>query len=297
MTPEMEQFLLRIRKSLKLPETQADQIMAELRVHLESDFRDRLRLGRTEAEAARETIFELGDATALADELNAENMLGSGRTIMLRNVGAVMLALVGFFGVYFVSDPRQLMHIVERFFPRNVNGVILVSGWPAPLYHGLWWMTQHLNAAWQQIILQIAPLVAVGFLVGRIARVRGWLLALVPWLLFWIPTWQAVARGKFPFDLSTHLAAPVIQALMLVLGSYLGARSLHWRTEIQRSLLAVGIVVAAVVCLLGFSLTIEGLAVTAAAIAGYACVVGLATWGMLSLLRRLGQGRQASAVQ
>jgi protein-S-isoprenylcysteine O-methyltransferase Ste14 len=110
-------------------------------------------------------------------------------------------------------------------------------------------------------------------------------------------TWQAVARGKFPFTFSTHFAAPTIQALMLVLGSYLGRRSMHWRSEIQRAPIAVSILVAAFVCLLGFSQTIEGLAATAAAIAGYACVVGLATWGILALLRRLGQGRQASAVQ
>jgi xanthosine utilization system XapX-like protein len=297
MTPEMERFLSRIRESLNLPDAQAELIVAELRVHLESDFLDRLRLGRPEADAAREAMLEFGDATALAGELNAENALDSGRMAMLRNIGAVMLALVGFFGVFCASDPWQLMHVVERFFATNANGVVIVSGWLAPLYRGLWWMTEHLDTAWQQIVLQVVPLVAVGFLVGRIARVRGWVLALVPWFLFWVLTWQAVARGKFPFTFSTHFAAPTIQALMLVLGSYLGRRSMHWRSEIQRAPIAVSILVAAFVCLLGFSQTIEGLAATAAAIAGYACVVGLATWGILALLRRLGQGRQASAVQ
>jgi hypothetical protein len=297
MTPEMERFLSRIRESLKLPDAQAELIVAELRVHLESDFLDRLRLGRAEAEAAREAMLELGDATALAGQLNAENALGSGRMAMLRNIGAVMLALVGFFGAVFAGDPSNLIHGLERFLASNVFGMLIADRWLGPFWRGLWWISDHLDMPWQETVLQVVPLLAVGFLVGRIARVRGWVLALVPWFLFWALTWQAVARGKFPFSVSTHLAAPTIQALMLVLGSYLGRRSAHWRSEIQRALIAVSILVAAVVCLLGFSQTIEGLAVTAAAIAGYACVVGLATWGILALLRRLGRGRQASAAQ
>jgi hypothetical protein len=297
MTPEMEQFLSSIRENLNLPDAQAELIVAELRVHLQSDFLDRLRSGRPEAEAAREAMLEFGDAVGLARKLNAEHALDSRRMAMVRNIGAVMLAVVGFFAVLFACDPRGLMHVVERLFARTPNGLLLVGGWPAPLYLRLEWMTQHLDVTAQAAILQVLPLVAVGLLVGRIARARGWVLALVPWFLFWALTGQAVARGKFPFSFATHLAEPTIQAVLLVLGTCLGRRSVNWPCGIQRVLTGVSILVVAVVCLLGFSQTTQGLAVTAAAMVGYACVVGLATWGVLTLLRRWGQGYQASAAQ
>jgi len=297
MTPEMEQFLSSIRENLNLPDAQAELIVAELRVHLQSDFLDRLRSGRPEVHAAREAMLEFGDAMGLARELNAEHALDSRRMGMLRKIGAVMLALVGFFGVLFACDPWGLMQVVERFFARNPNGVMIVGGWLGPVWRGLWWMTQHLDTTWQQTVLQVVPLVAVGLLVGRIARVRGWVLALVPWFLFWALTWQAVARGKLPFSFATHLGGSTSQAVLLVLGTWLGRRSVKWRSGIQRVLIGVSILVVAVVCLLGFSQTTEGLAATAAAMVGYACVVGLVTWGVLTLLRRWGQGYQASAAQ
>jgi len=297
MTPEMEQFLSSMRENLNLPDAQAELIVAELRVHLQSDFLDRLRRsGRPEVEAAREAMLEFGDAMGLARELNAEHALHSRRMAMVRNIGAVMLALVGFFAVLFACDPWGLMHVVERLFPRNPNGVMIV-GWLAPLWRGLWWMTQHLDVAVQDTILQVLPLVVVGLLVGHIARARGWVLALVPWFLFWALTWQAVARGKFPFGSMTHLAQPAIQAIALVSGAYLGRRLANWHSRTQKVLTGMSVLVATILYLVGFSRTNEGLAVATAFMAGYACVVGLATWGVLILLRRCGQGRQASAAQ
>jgi hypothetical protein len=287
MTPELEQFLLKIRENLRLADAQAEPIMAELRLHLQSDFEERLRMGRSETEAAQETMREFGDARAVAQELQTEHKFEPRGRAMLRNIGGALLAVVGYFCAQALNNVWSAMHFLESFFPGNPLGVVYITGWLKPLHDGLWWMSQHLSYVQQLLILQAIPLTAVGLLVGAVTRKRFWLLALAPWLLLWGQEWQGIIRNGFRFfEFYFYVITPIFQLAFLLLGVYLGRQSAHWRPGLQKAFLGLSILVTAATWGVLLFLQLDGYSIVAVFMLGFAGVAGLATWGTLRLMRR-----------
>lgn len=290
---ELEEFLSQVEARLALSGADAEPFIAELRTHLYADYEERLAGGCDPEIAAREAIREVGEARGLAEEFARDAAAVRARSPVLRMIAALAIAVYGFFGAYAICDAYVLMHAIGRILPRNPNGVLLVTGWAGVFYNGADWLSQHRQL--EDFVCSLPPLVVVGVAVGHVARRRGWLPATVPALLFWLLTWQAVARGKSPLTLHTHIALPLGQFLALGLGAGLG----EWlsRSSLRaRRVLVVGTVLAFVLmCLVGLAQFNEGLLISSAAISGYAVVVGLvgglASW----LVRRLSRRTDALA--
>jgi hypothetical protein len=281
---ELEEFLSQVAAQLALSGPNAEPIVAELRAHLYADYEERLAGGCNPQSAAREAIREVGDARALAREFERETPTRDQR-LVLRTIAALAIAVYGFFGAYALCDYQVLMHATERLLPRNSNGALLVTGWAGHLWTAAEWLREHSQV--EGFVCGLPPLVVVGIAVGYVARRRGWLPATVPALLFWLLTWQAVVRGKFPFAPYDHIALPLGQFLALGLGAWLGEGLSRSRLRARRFLVAGSVLALVLVCLAGLAEFNEGLLISSAVISGYAVVVGLVGGLAVWLVRRL----------
>jgi hypothetical protein len=288
----MQSFLSRLRNHLTAREEQANSIACEMYSHLCADVESRVNSGQEVGGAVRDSLLELGDAADIAHQFNSVQEVDQRRMTMARNVAAVMLATVGFFGAVFSFGPLDLMNAVAHLLPRNPNGVLLVSGWLAPVYNGLDWLWQHPRI---DFILVLPSLAVVGLLVGYVSRGRGWALGFVPFLFFWGMTWQAVARGKFPFIPTQHVGEPVAHIAALLAGMWAGRRLLRASGRARRLIAGIGAAFAMVTCLYAFSQTVEGVGMTAVIVMGYGAVAGAATWATMAVARRLAGRRSTGA--
>jgi len=288
--PAMQNFLSRLRNHLTVREERANSIASEIHSHLCADVEGRVSSGQAVGDAVRDSLLELGDPADIAHQFNSLQEVDRRRMTMARNVAAVMLATVGFFGAIFCCDFSGLMKAVGHLLPRNPNGVLLVSGWLGDVYLGLEWLTQHAQA---EFVLALLPLAAVGLLVGYVSRGRGWALGFVPFLFFWLLTWQAVARGPSPFAPVHHIVEPMAQVAALLAGMWVGRRLVHASGRARRIIAGIGAAFVVVACLFAFSQTAEGLGMAVVIVMGYAAVAGAATWATMAVARRLA-GRRAA---
>jgi len=281
---ELELFLSQVSERLGLPPNEAEPVIAELRTHLYADYEERLASGCDPEIAAREATREVGEARGLAEEFARDAAGVRGRRPVLRMIAALAMAVYGFFGVYAFCDYQVLIHAVER-----VHDLLWVIGLVSPLYSAAHWLSQHQQI--EDFVCGLLPLVVVGIAVGYVARRRGWLPATVPALLFWLLTWQAVARGKFPFGPYEHVALPLGQLLALGLGGWAGERLSRSCLRARRFLVAGTVVALVLMCLVGLARFSEGLLISSAVITGYAVAVGLlgglAVWLVRRLSRRI----------
>jgi hypothetical protein len=280
---ELEEFLSKVETRLALSGADAEPFIAELRTHLYADYEERLAGGSDPETAARESIREVGEARCLAEEFARDAAGTPARHPVLRTIAALAIAVYGLFGAYAFSDYHVLRHAVER-----VHDLLWVFGLVSPLYGAAHWLSQHPQI--EDLVYGLPPLVVVGIAVGHVARRRGWMPAIVPALLFWSVTWQAVAHGTFPFAPYEHVALPLGTFLALGLGAWLGQRLSRSRIRACRFLVAGTVLAFAIVCLGGLAQFNEGLLISSAAIGGYAVVVGLvgglASWLVRRLSRR-----------
>jgi len=282
---ELEEFLSQVEARLAQSGADAEPLIVELRTHLYADYEERLAGGCDPGIAASEAIREVGEARGLAEEFARDAAGARGPRPVLRMIAALAIAVYGFFGAYAFCDYQVLMHSIERILPRNPNGVLLVTGWAGHLYNAADWLSQHRQL--EDFVCGLPPLVVVGIVVGYVARRRGWVPAIVPALLFWLLTWQAVARHKFPFMPYNHIAMPLGQFLALGLGAGLGERLSRSRLRARRFLVAGTVLAFALVCLVGLAQFNEGMLISSAVIGGYAVVVGLSGGLAVWLVRRL----------
>ena len=279
---ELEECLAQMAGQLALSGPEAEPIVAELRAHLYADYEERLAAGCDPEIAAREAIREMGDVRELAREFEREALTRDRRPV-LRTIAALTIAVYGF--AYSLWDTYVVMRTIGRILPRNANGVLLVKGWVGHLYSGAQWLSQHPQVA--DFVCVIPRLVVVGIAVGYVARRRGWLPATGPALLFWLLTWQAIVRGKFPFATYEHIAQPLAMLLALALGAWLGERLSRSRLRARRFLVAGTVLAFVLVCLGGLAHFNERLVISSAAIGGYAVAVGLVGGLAVWLVRRL----------
>jgi len=282
---ELEEFLSQVAAQLALSGADAEPFIAELRTHLYADYEERLAAGCDREIAAREATREAGEARGLAQEFARDAAGVRSRRPVLRTIAALAIAVYGFFGAYAFCDYQVLMHAIARILPRNSNGVLLVTGWAGHLYNAGDWLSQHRQV--EGFVCSLPLLAAVAIPVGYVARRRGWLPATVPALLFYLLTWQAVVRGKFPFAPYDHIALPLGQFLALGLGAWLGERLSRPRLRSRRFLVAGTVLAVVLVCLGGLAQFNEGLLISSAVISGYAVVVGLVGGLAVWLVRRL----------
>ena len=132
--PAMQNFLSRLRNHLTVREERANSIASEIHSHLCADVEGRVSSGQAVGDAVRDSLLELGDPADIAHQFNSLQEVDRRRMTMARNVAAVMLATVGFFGAIFCCDFSGLMKAVGHLLPRNPNGVLLVSGWLGDVY-------------------------------------------------------------------------------------------------------------------------------------------------------------------
>ncbi len=267
MRPEVEQFLAQVRESLHLPAKKADLLVEELRSHVLADYEERVKAGKSEDEAAREAIQEVGDAGELARVWRAEHAEARFSPIA-RNVAAAMLSMVGFFAAMFIPDIWKMQISPEG-----------ATWWQAPITNAGWWIWQHTTATTRETIVSVLPMLLAGLIVGRVSRRRGWLLVLAPWVFFWGTNWLSDAHYGFVSMLRGHLMEGGVQGAALLLGAYFGRRMGPWPTRLAR-------VAFLALCVVGLSAAADGFVPAAVGVSAYAAAVGVLALGVMLAWRR-----------
>jgi len=228
MNDHLETWVSTVASQLELPARQETVVIEELRSHLQADFADRVR-GRTpEDEAVRATLAEMGDPGSVAAELNRVH--GTEGSLLRASLG-VLIMLLGFVGIVAAMD-GGLVRTLDR-----LAGVLGRGRWYGQAQSSLHWL---LESGLDQRVLFPLLLAGLSFLVGYVARRRGWKCALLPIVGFYgLATLAALAAGgeaRFSISGTAEYATYVLAVLA---GAHLGARLARSRSPYRRPLFAL----------------------------------------------------------
>ena len=206
---EIEEYLSRLRSHLDLPPERADEIVAEVRNHLQARAAELEAGGLSHDEAAAEAVRSFGEPDHIAREL-LEGNARHRRPQVLRALGAIAVSLGAGFALavfYGTSESRNALSI------RLMMSIT-----------GLDWF----DAGW---LLMVVALVPPALLAGMVGGRRFWWLASAP-ALFWIGLcWVATAitrrlqpSANVREQLLYALIVPTLAALLFAGFGWLGAR-------------------------------------------------------------------------
>jgi hypothetical protein len=206
---EIEGYLSRLRSHLDLPPERADEIVAEVRSHLQARAAELVAAGMSHDEATAEAVRTFGEPDQIARQLLQSNARHR-RPQVLRALGAVAISLGSGFALaalYGSAESREAPSI------RLMMSVT-----------GLDWF----NAGWLLLPLALIP---PALLSGMAGGRRFWWLASAP-ALFWIGLcWVATAitrrlqpGANVREQLLYALIVPTLAALLFAGFGWLGAR-------------------------------------------------------------------------
>lgn len=280
MDDHLETWVSTVASQLDLPARQAAVVIEELRAHLQADFADRVRGGISEDGAIRATLAEMGDPESVAAGLNRVH--ASERSV-LRIVLGILLTLLGYSGIVF-AETGGLAQILYGF-----ARVARRSDWYAWPDAASRWVTADELGRSAVILL---PVFGVAFVVGYVARRRGWACALAPiGLLLGARVLEAAFTPRATL-LIADLASLAAAVAVPLAGAYLGMRLARSRAPVRLPLFGIGAGLAAVIPVYGWiGLTIAPLSATAsvtvASILALAFALNAGVWTSVLLVRRM----------
>jgi len=242
MNDHFETWVSTVASQLDLPARQETVVIEELRSHLQADFADRVRGHAPEDEAIRATLAEMGDPESVAAELNRVHRPTS---TLLRTALGALIMLLGFVGIIGAMD-GGLVRTLDRL------AAVLGRGW---------WYAQAqsslhsvLGSGLGQRVLFPLLLAGLSFLVGYVARRRGWKCALLPIAGFYgLATLGALAFGQGEVRFSVSGTAQYAAYVLAVLaGAHLGAQLARSTSPYRRPLFALFAGIAGWVPVLGW---------------------------------------------
>ncbi len=274
----VEEYLAAISRRLDLPAGRAAEVLSELRTHLLADAADRMAAGEDEEAAARDAVAEMGDPTQVALELARENR---PRRTTLRAILAAQIMLLGLPGVGFgvshfskvaLAPLAAATGAMRPIVGRTGPGVRL-SGWYEPSSQAWDWLWSHPVA---MLLLAFAAMAPLMFVVGYVARQRGWLFGLIPWALLALLELKAASRPSFG-TWAADVPGGLFIALVLIGGAHLGTKFYQSRFRRRGAVVAVIAALLAPVAIVGLVSITRSLAdvVMMAAHCGVAAVL---TW-------------------
>ncbi len=205
---EIESYLAELRARLDVDVKRADEIIAEVRTHLETQAAELQTGGLGSDEAMSQAVGSFGEPDQIARQL-VEGNARHRRPEVLRAAGAIIVqlsagfAISGLYGTYTEHDPA-------------VETVARITG--------LDWS----NAGW---LLMIITLIPAAFLAGIVGGRRFWWGASAP-ALFWIGlcwamsliTWRLQPYGRVGEQTTYALVFPSLSGIVLVFFGWLGIR-------------------------------------------------------------------------
>ncbi len=296
MSAQLEQFLAEVRASLDLPARKADLLVEELRSHLLADYEERVKVGKSEEEAAREAIEEVGDPKTLARAWEVEQA-EARFSPSARNFAAGLFSIVGFMGVLSFSD-RHVLYRLSGSLDRVASLPPGLGSFSATT--GTHWLLRHVDPNAVEALLSVLPLLLLGLVVARLSRRRWWLLALVPWALIWGITAQMLVAGKlktitdFPGP-HPHLWYPLAEGAALLAGSWLGRRLSILPPRTSRIVLRTSFCVVSFLMLYAWVENVADLLALARIVLEIGVIGGLA-WGASTWWRRRSNQRTAEGL-
>jgi hypothetical protein len=218
---KIEEYLSRLRSHLDLPPERADEIVAEVRNHLQARAAELEAGGLSHDEAAAEAVRSFGEPDHIAREL-LEGNARHRRPQVLRALGAIAVSVGAGFALavfYGTSESRNALSI------RLMMSIT-----------GLDWF----DAGW---LLMVVALVPPALLAGMVGGRRFWWLASAP-ALFWIGLcWVATAitrrlqpGANVREQLFYALIVPALAALLFAGFGWLGARLIGARAVLVRAI-------------------------------------------------------------
>jgi hypothetical protein len=271
----LETYLESVRSRLALSQSEAAEVVAELRAHLCADYGDRVAAGQDEAAAARQAAEEMGPPDSVAHQLNrVRRPEGS----LLRTIAAVEIALFGFFGVLIGADGpfRRALHGVLDVIAIVIGGRFQIWYWTT------WsWVTEHPPVG---TVLVMLPLAGVALLAGFVAKRRGWAFGLAPLGMVAGLNWVSMAlHRRIPFDPVEHFVVPVGAGLVLAVGGQLGVRLTASPRRLRIAAVATATALVTPVCAVGFAADIGNIHWMGV----YAVLFAAVTWVSVNIAARL----------
>lgn len=284
MNDQLEQWMSTVASRLDLPAKQKAAVISELRTHLQADFSDRLCAGLSPAEAARETLAQMGGAESVACELN--HVYRPEGTLARTFIG-VLIMLVGCEGI---AMSRGMIY--------TLRGLADVLGCHDQAREAWHWLTHIPQFG---VLLVLLPLAGMAFVVGYIARRRAWRCALLPALglgfvglaypylegaqVYW---WSALATAAGDWHFYAF-------ALAILSGAHLGARLARSPSPYRRSLVALLAGIASVVPVLSWTaVLLTEPSVTHRSLLGLILlppILTLTVWALAMVVRRAPRAR------
>lgn len=284
----VEDYLQSVARRLDLPADTGARVLSELRTHLIADIADRIAAGQDAQAAVLAAVAEMGDANEVALGLNRENQ---PQGTMLRAMLAMQLTLFGLIGVglgvgggfdRLVLRPFATATGALKFAPESDShgpGVI-AYGWYASWSAVAEWRFFHPVAL---LLLAIAAMAPVMFVVGYVARRRGWLFGFIPWAFLVLIEMKCAFRPSFG-TWAADVPGGLFLALVLIGGGHLGVRFYQSRFRYRAVVIAVTAGLLAPVGVAGLISSMRN-AVELGIIVIYAAVLAFLTWASLVTAR------------